>query len=94
VVLVNNPESPLMRTLYEDSPYYRSYLRFLQQVAERTPRARFVDLRAQLPAEDFNDWHHVTYIGQIKMGPVYADVVRDVMATAPGDTAAGGPGGE
>jgi hypothetical protein len=85
VVLVNNPESSLMRTLYEDSPYYRSYLAFLHGLAARTPRARFHDLRAQLPAEDFNDWHHVTYIGQIKMGPVYADLIRGAF---------GGTGGE
>lgn len=84
VVLVNNPESPLMRTLYEDGPYYRSYLAFLQGLAARSPRAQFHDLRAQLPAEDFNDWHHVSYIGQIKMGPIYADLIRGVMAAQQG----------
>jgi hypothetical protein len=95
VVLVNNPESPLMRTLYEDSPYYRSYLDFLKGLAGRTPHARFADLRAQLPAEDFNDWHHVTYIGQIKMGPVYADLVREVVAAAPpAGASTGGAGGQ
>jgi hypothetical protein len=89
VVLVNNPESSLMRTLYERSPYYRSYLAFLQGLAARAPRAQFHDLRAQLPAEDFNDWHHVTYIGQIKMGPVYADLIRGVMGAQQGNGAAG-----
>jgi hypothetical protein len=80
VVLVNNPESALMRALYEDSPYYRSYVAFLQQLTARTPRAQFADLRAELPIDDFNDWHHATYVGQIKMGPIYAERLRGVLA--------------
>ena len=82
VVLVNNTESPLMRALYEDSPHYRSYVTFLQELAARTPRAQFDDLRAALPVEDFNDWHHVTYFGQIKMGPLYAERLRSVVTDA------------
>ena len=72
VVLVNNPESALLRDQYADGPYYRSYLDFLAGVAARQPNTRFLDLGAALPIEDFNDWHHVTYIGAIKVGPKFA----------------------
>ena len=63
-MLVNNPESPLLRGLYEDSPYYRSYLD-LPAAAGGAPPARpsSATCARALPAEDFNDWHHVTYIG-------------------------------
>jgi hypothetical protein len=84
VVLINNPESSLLRAQYEDSPYYRSYVAFLQGLAARSPHTQFHDLRAQLPVDDFNDWHHVTYVGQIKMGPVYAELLRGLVANAPG----------
>ena len=82
MLLINNPESALLRAKYEDSPYYRSYVAYLQELAARSPRTQFHDLRAQLPADDFNDWHHVTYIGQIKMGPVYAELLRGLVAQA------------
>lgn len=79
VVLVNNPESPLMRNLYEDGAGYRSYVDALQAIAARHPGTEFRDLRAALPAEDFNDWHHVTYIGALKLGPVYAGLARPLV---------------
>ncbi|MGH7789926.1 MAG: hypothetical protein ACRERC_23870, partial [Candidatus Binatia bacterium] len=83
VVLVNNPESPLMRSLYEDGVGYQSYVDALQAIAARHPGSEFRDLRAALPAEDFNDWHHVTYIGALKLGPVYAGLVRPLLRPEP-----------
>ena len=79
VVLVNNPESALLRDQYADGPYYRSYLDFLAGVAARQPNTRFVDLGGALPIEDFNDWHHVTYIGAIKVGPKFAEVLQPLL---------------
>jgi hypothetical protein len=80
VVLVNNPESALLREQYADGPYYRSYLDFLAGVAARQPNTRFLDLGAALPIEDFNDWHHVTYIGAIKVGPKFAEALQPLLA--------------
>ena len=74
VVLVNNPESPLILPEYEDSQYYRAHRAFLRDLAARQG-VHFHDLAAALPAEDFNDWHHVNYIGAIKLGPQYAAMV-------------------
>lgn len=79
VVLVNNPESALLRDQYAGDRYYQSYLAFLAGVAARTPGATFVDLADALPPEDFNDWHHATYVGAIKLGPRYAALLRPLV---------------
>jgi hypothetical protein len=91
VVLVNTPESSLLRDLYESGPYYRSYVAFLEGLAARVPGAAFYDFRGLLPIEDFNDWHHATYIGTIKLGAAYTELVRPgvLAATKP----AAGQGG-
>lgn len=80
VVLINTPESPWILDDYQDSPYYRAYLQFFQDMARKYSNVRFYDLRNALPPEDFNDWHHVNYIGGIKLGPKYADFVRQAIA--------------
>jgi len=82
VVLINNPESALLRWQYADDPYYRSYLDFLAGVAARQPHAQFVDLGGVLPIDDFNDWHHVTYIGAVKLGPQYAALLQPLVGAA------------
>jgi hypothetical protein len=74
VVLVNNPESPLILGEYENTDFYRGYRAFLRGMAERDG-VFYHDLAAALPAEDFNDWHHINYIGAIKLGPRYAAMV-------------------
>lgn len=83
VVLVNTPESPLLDGL-DTSPYYQAYLDFFRALARDTPNLRFVDLHDALPAEDLNDWHHVNYVGQIKLGPVFAAVLAEEIAAATG----------
>jgi hypothetical protein len=79
IVLVNTPESPLIGD-YRNGPYYRGYLQFFQDLAQQYPHVRFYDLVAALPAEDFNDPIHVNHIGVIKLGPVFADMVRAAAA--------------
>lgn len=81
VILVNTPESPLLEGL-TDSAWYHDYLDFLRGLARGNPAVRFVDLHDALPAEDLNDWHHVNYIGQIKLGTVFADVLGEELARA------------
>jgi hypothetical protein len=83
VVLINNPESELLRAQYVDSPYYRSYLEFLEGIAQRHPHTTVHDLGAALPIDQFNDWHHVNYIGAARLGPTYAALVRDALTAPP-----------
>ncbi len=79
VVLVNTPESPLLDGLVT-SDWYRDYLGFFRGLERANPHVRFIDLHDALPAEDLNDWHHVNYIGQIKLGPVFAEVLAEEIA--------------
>lgn len=76
IVLVNTPESPWLLEQYRDKPYYRQYLEFFRGLAAKNPNVQFHDLSNALPAEDFNDWHHVNYVGGIKLGRAYADMVK------------------
>jgi hypothetical protein len=83
VVLINTPESPLLAGV-TDSDFYRGYLQCFRDLARDDSRVRFVDLHDALPAEDLNDWHHVNYIGQIKLGPVFAAVLEEELARRTG----------
>lgn len=80
VVLINNPESELLRAQYADGPYYRGYLEFLSRLAARYPGTALHDLGPALPIDEFNDWRQVSYIGAMKLGATYADLVRDALA--------------
>lgn len=75
VLIVNSPESPWILDEYRETPYYRGYLDFFRGLAAAAPGVEFYDWSAALPAEDFNDWHHPTYIGAIKMGTLYAEAL-------------------
>lgn len=81
VVLINTPESPLMLAAYGESPYYAAYRRYFADIAAAVPGVRFVDLSDALPAEAFNDLHHPTFVGAIALGPRYAEIVRDSLAS-------------
>ena len=84
VVMVNTPENPLLADVV-GSRFYADYLAYFESIAASDPRITFVDLHDALPPEDLNDWHHLNYIGQLKLGPrlaralepVVADVLRD-----------------
>lgn len=82
VVIVNSPESPWILKDYGDSPYYRAYRTFFEGLA-RYPGVSFHDLSGVLPAEDFNDWHHVNYVGAVKLGPSYAQFISAALADRP-----------
>lgn len=84
VVLVNTPENPWILAEYQDGPFYQGYLRFFRDLAARNRRVEFHDLRDALPVEDFNDWHHLTYIGDLKMGPRFAEIARGAVARLEG----------
>ena len=80
VIVVNSPESPLIFDQYKDSPYYAAHVRFLRGLAHKYKGVSFHDLAAALPAEDFNDWHHVNYVGASRLGERYAEFIRQVMS--------------
>jgi len=80
VVVVNSPESPLILSAYQDTPYYHAHVQFLRELAEKYEGVRFYDLASTLPMEDFNDWHHVNYVGVIKLGPRYAEFTRQAIS--------------
>lgn len=75
VIVINTPESPWILDEYRERPYYQGYLGFLRELAASTDGVRFYDWSDALPPEDFNDWHHPSYIGAIKLGSRYADAV-------------------
>jgi hypothetical protein len=75
VLLVNTPESALLGELI-GSPYYRDYLAYLRELAAANPLVTFRDMHDVLPMQDLNDWHHVTFVGQIKLGQLFAQSLR------------------
>lgn len=78
VLIINTPESPRILPQYETGPYYTGYREFFRSLADGK-QVEFHDLSTTMPAEDFNDWHHLNYIGTIKLGTVYADLIRRVL---------------
>ncbi|MFI5396498.1 MAG: hypothetical protein ACHQ9S_13275 [Candidatus Binatia bacterium] len=79
VMLVNTPESPWLVKDYESSPYNHGQVEFFRDLASKYPHVQFHDLRNSFPPEDFNDWHHLSYIGWIKLGPVFADLLQQMI---------------
>ena len=88
VVLVNTPENPLLKGVTE-SGWYQRYLEFFRAIQRENPLVRFVDLHDTLPAEDLNDWHHVNYVGQTKLGPVFAGVLAEEITKRAADAGGG-----
>ncbi|MFQ5667573.1 MAG: hypothetical protein ACE5I7_14270 [Candidatus Binatia bacterium] len=84
VVLVNNPESPLLLKDYQNTPYYQAHVDFFRQLAQSYPHVHFYDLGHALPPEDFNDWHHINYIGTIKLGPFYEAFIQRAVSERKG----------
>lgn len=80
VVLVNTPENPLLRTHYANSRYYADYLAHFEALARRHPQVSFVDLHEALPVGSFLDLHHVNYIGELALGPRFAEAVAAALA--------------
>ncbi len=78
VVMVNTPENPLLSQVVR-SDFYRDYLSFFEAIAASDPRITFIDLHNQLPPEDLNDWHHLNFVGQLKLGTVLAERLRPVV---------------
>lgn len=85
VIVINSPESPWILESYRDTPYYRGYLEFFRGLAATSSQVRFYDWSNSLPAEDFNDWHHPSYIGSIKLGLRYAEVLGQALPAAGGE---------
>ena len=79
--MVNTPENPLLADVVT-SRFYADYLAYFESIAASDPRISFVDLHDALPPEDLNDWHHLNYIGQLKVGPRLAGALEPVVREA------------
>lgn len=88
VVLVNTPESPLLAELVH-SPFFRGFVEFFSAIAAADSRITFLDLHDLLPAEDLNDWHHVNFVGQVKVGMTVARALQPVVGLAIAERAGG-----
>jgi hypothetical protein len=75
VLLVNTPDNPRVLRGYANGTHYRDYLAFFRSLAS-APGVEFHDLSAVLPSEDFNDGHHVNYVGIIKLGRRFAAMIE------------------
>lgn len=89
VLLVNTPESPWLSREYEGGPYDTARLQFFRDLARTYPHVRFADLRNSVPPEDFNDWHHLSFIGWIKLGPIFADTLQQMIQERKGQPPVG-----
>ena len=68
---------------YGDGPYYRGYRAFFAALSHRYANVSYADLSETLPPSDFNDWHHVNYVGTEKLGPTYAALIEAAVARRP-----------
>ncbi len=81
VVMVNTPENPVSPDVVS-SQFYADYLAFFESIAESNDRIDFVDLHGEVEPEDLNDWHHLNFAGQLKVGPVIAERLAPVVEAA------------
>lgn len=80
VIIINTPESPWILERYRERPYYRAYLQYFRDLAASMEQVHFHDWSDALPPEDFNDWHHPSYVGAIKLGSRYAQAITAALA--------------
>ena len=62
--------------------WYAGYLLALLEL-EETGRIGLLDLHDLLPANRFQDPHHLNYYGMLEMAPVYADAIVDALQDTP-----------
>jgi hypothetical protein len=78
VILINAPESSLVAD-YQNGSYYRGYLQFFRDLAAKYPGVQFHNLVKTLAPEDFNDSVHVNFVGGIKLGLVFANILQQTV---------------
>lgn len=81
VVMINTPESPLLEEVL-GSRFYADYLNFFSAIAREDSRISFRDLSVAATTENFNDWHHLNYIGQLAIGPTISRTLVPVVSAA------------
>ncbi|PJZ70627.1 hypothetical protein CH373_06695 [Leptospira perolatii] len=70
VVIVNSPENPIERSLYEKSKWYLGYLNHLQSLVKE--KGTFIDAGSlSNEKRDFLDPHHLTYQAAERMSEIY-----------------------
>ena len=92
-VVINAPENPLSRGLYENSAWYGGYLKFLGKGGS-TRDYRFLDAKALLPMNHFYDNHHLSLYGARRFTDHLGGYLREVLLPRknPGETQGKPPG--
>ena len=76
LLLVNAPENPISRALYDDSRWYSGYRAFLSEAPAGSPGDfAFLDSGALLPMQMFYDTHHLSYYGAERFSRAVAEAV-------------------
>ncbi|EIE00996.1 hypothetical protein [Leptospira licerasiae] len=79
VVLVNSPENPIEREVYEFSPWYKGYISYLENLGKTKYKFKnaisdFEDKRS------FLDPHHLTYEASERSSDLYAEWILETLA--------------
>jgi hypothetical protein len=73
LLIINNPENPISLDWYKNSNWYNGYLAYLSSL--NNAFVGFIDLKENLPMQDFSDYHHFTYPGMVKMNHIYTQEI-------------------
>lgn len=79
MVLVNSPENPIEREVYEFSPWYKGYISYLENLGKTKYKFKnaisdFEDKRS------FLDPHHLTYEASERSSDLYAEWILETLA--------------
>ncbi|TGK01858.1 hypothetical protein EHQ53_15415 [Leptospira langatensis] len=76
VVIVNSPENPFERKVYENSPWYSGYIQFLETLGAAD--YSFKNAVAEFPNQNsFLDPHHLTYMASERSSDLFARWIRE-----------------
>ncbi|TGL58773.1 hypothetical protein [Leptospira sarikeiensis] len=79
VMIVNSPENPIERSVYEESPWYKGYISYLEKLGQKnyTFKNAIPEFR---DIQSFLDPHHLTYQASEKSSDLYSDWILEVLA--------------
>ncbi|TGK03975.1 hypothetical protein EHO59_10670 [Leptospira semungkisensis] len=78
VVLVNSPENPFERKVYENTPWYAGYIQYLESLGK--DKYFFRNAVSEFPDQtSFLDPHHLTYIASEKSSDLYSKWIQKIL---------------
>lgn len=79
VLLVHSPENPVERSVYQESPWYKGYVSYLEKLG--TEEYRFRNAAPSFEKkQDFLDPHHLTYDASERSTDLYADWISEILS--------------